>query len=354
MVPLPFLDHISSLLVRHHLNFPHLHPRNLHRKKSRKSVDGKQSAHLGPQPHSPFRLGAEVRSLSTTTRWKLVCSAGYDMKNTLTYHVKVCTSDWHIIERWRVTEMSWKTAEKHRNIRYHDLSMEISEFGRALFWDSPTSMKMRYHGIKKVGCMSWKDHETPQAIWSRWVCLKPAEENHQLIPGLMAICNFEILWILMWTKKVLKRCTDDFGGMAFAASPKVEGSIEVKLSTIWRDRKAEWNSQGGEAKKWEDQRRERGRSKKMQVRKGRKVTIHCVFPMIWGSGGSKSNLAKAAGAEPAGQMRDEKLHAVVARSTFPSQNAHNTPTSDHVWELRCRKSVPLWLEAHFQVKMYRT
>ena len=41
--------------------------------------------------------------------------------------------------------------------------------------------------------------------------------------------------------------------------------------------------------------------------------------MIWGSGGSKSNLAKAAGAEPADQMRDEKLHAVVARSTFPSQ-----------------------------------
>ena len=42
--------------------------------------------------------------------------------------------------------------------------------------------------------------------------------------------------------------------------------------------------------------------------------------MICGSGGSKSRLAKAAGAEPAGQMRDEKLHAVVARSTFPSQN----------------------------------
>ena len=38
--------------------------------------------------------------------------------------------------------------------------------------------------------------------------------------------------------------------------------------------------------------------------------------MQLGSGGSKSRLAKAAGAEPAGQMRDEKLHAVVARSTF--------------------------------------
>jgi len=39
---------------------------------------------------------------------------------------------------------------------------------------------------------------------------------------------------------------------------------------------------------------------------------HRVFPMICGSGGSKSMLAKAASAEPCGQMRDEKLHAVVA------------------------------------------
>ena len=60
--------------------------------------------------------------------------------------------------------------------------------------------------------------------------------------------------------------------------------------------------------------------------------------MIWGSGGSKSRLAKAAGAEPSGQMRGEKLHAVVARSTFPSQNVQNTPLSDHFWKLRCRKS----------------
>ena len=39
------------------------------------------------------------------------------------------------------------------------------------------------------------------------------------------------------------------------------------------------------------------------ARKGRKVAKHCVFPMICGSGGSKSSLAKAAGAEPSGQKR---------------------------------------------------
>ena len=73
------------------------------------------------------------------------------------------------------------------------------------------------------------------------------------------------------------------------------------------------------------------------ARKGRKVAKHCVFPMICGSGGSKSRLGKAAGAEP-GQMRDAKLHAVVARSTFPSQSAQNTSASEHFWKLRCRNS----------------
>ena len=108
--------------------------------------------------------------------------------------------------------------------------------------------------------------------------------------------------------------------------------------------------------------------------------------MICGSGGSKSRLAKAAGAEPSFQMRDEKLHAVVARSTFPSQNVQSTPLSDHFWKLQCRKSArrcgakqiskskctkhtrcgpllavemskkctPLWREAHFEVKKLKT
>ena len=85
-------------------------------------------------------------------------------------------------------------------------------------------------------------------------------------------------------------------------------------------------------------------------------------------------------------MRHEKVHAAVARSTFPSQNGQNTRGADHFWKLRCRKSArrcgakhiwkakgakhrsagpllevpmskkctPLWREAHFQVKMYKT
>ena len=123
-----------------------------------------------------------------------------------------------------------------------------------------------------------------------------------------------------------------------------------------------------------------------KVGKSRNVAKHCVFPMIWGSGGSKSRLAKAAGAEPAGQMRGEKLHALVARSTFRSQNVKSTRGADHFWHLRCQKSArrcgakhisnskctkhtspgplllvqmskkctPLWREAHVEVKMYKT
>ena len=82
----------------------------------------------------------------------------------------------------------------------------------------------------------------------------------------------------------------------------------------------------------------------------------------------------------------EKVHAVVARSRFRSQNVQSAPASDHFWQLRCRKSArrcgakhiwkskctkhtmlgpllevemskkctPLWREAYFQVKMYKT
>ena len=47
------------------------------------------------------------------------------------------------------------------------------------------------------------------------------------------------------------------------------------------------------------------------ARKGRRVEKHCFVTVLCGSGGSRSRLAKAAGAEPAGQRRDAQLHAVV-------------------------------------------
>ena len=97
----------------------------------------------------------------------------------------------------------------------------------------------------------------------------------------------------------------------------------------------------------EEKRRERVRRKKMQVReKVEKSRLTVFLPMICGPGGSKSRLAKAAGAEPCGQMKDEKLHVIVVRSAFLSQNVQNTLTSDHFCKLRCRKKcTPLWREA---------
>ena len=47
-----------------------------------------------------------------------------------------------------------------------------------------------------------------------------------------------------------------------------------------------------EEKKKEDQRRESQKKEDAGARKGRKVAKHCVFPMICGSGGSKSRLGK--------------------------------------------------------------
>ena len=47
----------------------------------------------------------------------------------------------------------------------------------------------------------------------------------------------------------------------------------------------------------------------------------------------------------------EKVHAVVARSTFPSRNAQNTLGADLEMSKKC---APLWREAHFEVKMYKT
>ena len=62
--------------------------------------------------------------------------------------------------------------------------------------------------------------------------------------------------------------------------------------------------------------------------------------MLCGSAGSKSRLAKAAGAEPGRQMRDEKLHAAVARSTFASQKStKHLKLGENFWKLRYQKSV---------------
>ena len=88
-----------------------------------------------------------------------------------------------------------------------------------------------------------------------------------------------------------------------------------------------------EKRRVEDRKSEKRKSKKKEdadARKGRKVSKHCVFPMICGSGGLKSRLAKAAGVELSGQMRDEQLHAVVARSTIVLTQINSSSIRRHI------------------------
>ena len=79
----------------------------------------------------------------------------------------------------------------------------------------------------------------------------------------------------------------------------IEGSLEVKLPTIWTDKKQRWEEQEKrrEEKKKEERRSKRGslRLRRKRIQAGDKVAIHCR------SGGSESRLAKAAGAEPCGR-----------------------------------------------------
>ena len=108
-----------------------------------------------------------------------------------------------------------------------------------------------------------------------------------------------------------------------AAASVTEGSLEVKLPTIkWTD---------GKKQRWEESEKRREEGKKIRVEKESEERLcRCaqtkveklrsyVFPMFCGSGGSKSRdgrLAKVAGAEPSGEMRDGKLHAAVSRTDF--------------------------------------
>ena len=50
----------------------------------------------------------------------------------------------------------------------------------------------------------------------------------------------------------------------------------------------------------------------------------------------------------------KKVHTVVARSTFPSQNVKHLSSGPLLEVEMSKKCTPLWREAHFQVKMYKT
>ena len=189
----------------------------------------------------------------------------------------------------------------------------------------------------------------------------------------------------------------------------IEGSLEVKLPTIWRDEKAVSR---------ENSQKRKIRRKKMQVREKVGKSRNTVFfrgfvaPEGWKAGSLKRRVRRHLGrwgmksCTPLWREADfevkryktpqdrttfgswdvEKVHGVVARSTSRSQNVQSTPAPEHFWKLRCWKSARccgakhiskskctkhtssgallevemskkctvLWREAHFEVKMYKT
>ena len=77
---------------------------------------------------------------------------------------------------------------------------------------------------------------------------------------------------------------------------------------------------------------------------------------LWREAHFEVKMFKALGVRTTfGSWDVEKVHGVVAQSTFRSQHVQSTSASDHFWKLRCRKNcTPLWREAHFEVKMFKT
>ena len=86
-------------------------------------------------------------------------------------------------------------------------------------------------------------------------------------------------------------------------------------------------------------RRDKIRRKKMQMReKVGKSRNTVFFQWFEAPEGRKVGSLKRRVRSQLARWDMKKVHAVVARSTFPSQNGQNTRGADHFWKLRCRKS----------------
>ena len=83
----------------------------------------------------------------------------------------------------------------------------------------------------------------------------------------------------------------------------------------------------------------------------RKSARRCGAKHIW-----KSKCTKHTRCGPLLAVGDvEKVHAVVARSTFGSQHVKNTRSSGPLLEVQIsKKCTPLWREAHLEAKMLKT
>ena len=115
--------------------------------------------------------------------------------------------------------------------------------------------------------------------------------------------------------------------------------MKAEMGTVREKRRVE-------ERRVEERKSEKRNSQKKEdagARKGRKVAKHCAFPMI-------CRLAKAAGAEPCGQMRDEKLHTVGAKHMSKPKCTKHTNVGPLLEVVMSKKRTPLWHEAHLEGK----
>ena len=157
----------------------------------------------------------------------------------------------------------------------------------------------------------------------------------------------------------------------------IEGSLEVKLPTIWRDEKA--------VSREKSQKREDQKKEDAGARKGRKVAKHCVFRGFVAPEGWKVGSLKRRVRRHLGRWEMKSCTPLWREANFEVKR-YKTPQRRTLWKLRYRKSArrcgakhiskskytkhhmfapllevrmlkkctPLWREAHFQVKMYKT
>ena len=180
--------------------------------------------------------------------------------------------------------------------------------------------------------------------------------------------------------KTLKR-HDSFHQEFLHAAPRKFRTQTSDNMQRWKSR--DGKSQGGEVKKWEDQRRERVGSKKMQVREKVGKSWFTVFFQWFGAPeGQRVTSLKRRVRSQLARWKMKNCTPFLARSTSVSRKTKNTSRSDHFWKLRCRKSArrcgakhiskskcakhhmfgpllevamskkrtPLWRKAHFQVQ----
>ena len=102
-----------------------------------------------------------------------------------------------------------------------------------------------------------------------------------------------------------------------------------------------------EEKESVERRSEKRKSPKKEdagARQGRKVAKHCFFPMI-------DDRKVGSGAEPSGQMRDEKIaRRCGAKHIAKSKCTKHTILGALLEVDMSKKCTPFWREAHFQVK----